>query len=176
MQRFYFLNDWFIDDNGDRRSKEDIWNEIQQETEKRQYEQQLKQSEQFITLQFPSLGEERPTDYVKLAAVLNKHTDKVLYDWYSILSGLPTVFYTKPPGWLTDKIGGYPRKCNDLWQAIAKRLQDSDSLLILLSALSSGTAWYNHPLQVALWDRDSAYNIASVNKVISIGNNTKFPF
>ena len=24
-------------------------------------------------------------------------------------------------------------------------------VLILLSALSSGTAWYNHPLQVALW-------------------------
>jgi len=24
-------------------------------------------------------------------------------------------------------------------------------LLILLSALSSGSAWYNHPLQVALW-------------------------
>jgi len=36
MQRFYFLNDWYIDADGNRRNKTDIWDEIKQETAARE--------------------------------------------------------------------------------------------------------------------------------------------
>ena len=37
IQRFYFLNDWYIDANGNRRNKTDIWKEIIQETRARDH-------------------------------------------------------------------------------------------------------------------------------------------
>jgi hypothetical protein len=88
----------------------------------------LKEAERFIRIEFPPLKRERPTNHSKLKQILDKEPDRVLYDWYSTLLGLPTVFLTMPPRWLRFRIQGQHRQLDDLLDAIEYRLQITDSL------------------------------------------------
>ena len=133
LQRFYFLNDWYIDADGNRRGKENIWNEIKQEAaewEEQRIVQCLKQSERVVAIKIPPLEKECPIDYAKLQVVLDKETDRTLYDWYSILLAKPSVFYTEPPTWLTDKMWGQPYKCCDFLDAIDMRISRSEDMMV----------------------------------------------
>ena len=131
IRRFYTLNDWFIDATGSRRKRGDIWGSIKQEKQYKGFVKRLKKSERFIALQFLPIDNKRPTDYGKLKMVLDNEEDETLYDWYSTLVGKPTVFHTKPPGWLTRTLPSQSRKCNDLFIALEKRLLCTDSIEVM---------------------------------------------
>ena len=84
----------------------------------------LKRSEVFIPVKYQRSGWERPTDQYRLKRVIRQESDHVLYDWYSILRGKPTVFRTKPPRWLVDAIQRQHRKgCIPIpWQVLCFRI------------------------------------------------------
>jgi hypothetical protein len=144
IQRFYCIGDWFIDADGNRRNKGEIWEEIKQETRERHHAHEeekkkeavkcrLKKSEKFITLNSQKVGRQLPTDHTKLKEVLDKKTDATLYDWYSILLAKPTLFHTIPPRWLTEILPSQVMKCNDLLDAAEERIRCSNNSDIIFA-------------------------------------------
>ena len=86
----------------------------------------FKLSERVISIkQQPVVERERPTDRVKLKAVLDKESDQTLLDWFNALLREPTVFRTEPPDWLSHKVARCPRKCHDLLDAIGMKIRRS---------------------------------------------------
>lgn len=129
LRKYFTINakQWWTYPDGTPRELTSIESEMKRyNTIKRR----LAKSEKFIAIQFPSLDTKRPTDYARLKALLDKHNDKVLYDWYSILLGKPTVFHTLPPDWLLKTIHGQPQQCNDLFLAIETRLRHTENLSV----------------------------------------------
>jgi len=88
----------------------------------------LQKAEKIIAVKHRRIERERSINYAKLTAVLDKETDRVLYDWYSILLSKPTVFQTKPPAWLIDNLQSQLGKREALLKALIRRLQNTDSL------------------------------------------------
>ena len=88
----------------------------------------LRKSEFFIPVECCRAGWEMPTNHAKLKEVLDQRSDQVLYDWFSILLGKPTVFQTKPPLWLLKAIQQAPLKRRDLLDALYRRLLCTRSL------------------------------------------------
>ena len=83
-------------------------------------------SEKFIAVKHQWGGWEHPTDPDKLKAVLDKESDRTLYDWFSVMLGQPTIFQTIPPNWLLDSIQGQYQKCYDFVNALYQRLRCSN--------------------------------------------------
>ena len=129
LQKFYTINKkkWWTYPDGRPRTRASIEYQIQLFA----IAKHLKESERFIALQFPKIANERPTDYSKLKTVLDNEEAETLYDWYSILSGKPTVFHTEPPDWLLRTLPSQPRKCNDLFEALEKKLVRTDSIEVM---------------------------------------------
>ena len=119
LKKFYTIGNWWTNKDGTVTTKESILNEMQRYAITKRW---LKASEKFITVERRSAEWELPTDYTKLQAVLDKMSDKVLYDWFSILLGKPTVFETTAPRWLIDALQSQPQKRYDLLDAIYARL------------------------------------------------------
>jgi hypothetical protein len=144
IQRFYFIGDWFIDAYGNKRSKGDIWEENKQEIRERHRSNEeskkkeaikcrLKQSERFIPLPIRKVMRQLPTDFYRLKKVLEKETDKTLYDWYSILQAKPALFHTKPPDWLVKTLPSQAKKWNDLLDAVEERILYSNNTDIIVA-------------------------------------------
>jgi len=128
LRRYYTIGKWWTYKDGTPRTLQSINKEIQFYAIK----ERLKMSEKYIAMkeQWRSDWQCR-ADQVKLQEVLEKESIETLYDWFSVLQGKPTLFDTKPPGWLRNTIPSQKRKCYDLLDAIYERLRSSDNTDIL---------------------------------------------
>jgi len=85
----------------------------------------LKKFEKIIPLKDEGRYTEDPADQVRLKELLDKQSEKVLYDWYSALIGKPMVFGTALPRWFVKSISSQPYKWCDLLEATENRIRNS---------------------------------------------------
>jgi len=120
LRKYFTIGKWWTDEDGTPISVKDIKKKKQRYASTKAH---LKRSEKFIEVKHQVAEWEIPTDPVKLQELLDRKTDETLYDWFSILLGLPTVFQTSPPTWLLDDIQRQPLKLKDLLDTLYERLR-----------------------------------------------------
>jgi len=76
-------------------------------------------------------GWERPTDFDALNKTLDKESERTLFDWFSVLRGMPIILFDtpEPPWW--DEIMCQFLKRQDLEDTIYERLRKSEDIHII---------------------------------------------
>lgn len=136
LRNYYTIGNWWTypDGNTPRKlgpvtEKGSILWEMQRYAIKKRHQE----SEKLIPVERRPPAEDIPTDFARLKALLDRETDETLYDWISILLGVPTLFNTDPPEWLLFSIQSQYRKSFELMVAIWNRLKNTQNLSIILA-------------------------------------------
>ena len=130
LRKYYTVGRWWTNKDGTRATAPEMREKVRRFAIARK---RLEKSERFIPVRYQVAEWELPTDYIRLQRELDKRTDEMLYDWFSILRKQPTVFQTKPPKWLLEGIQSQPLKRNELLDALFERIQYSKNPDIVLA-------------------------------------------
>jgi len=124
LQKFYTISrkSWWTYNDGTPRTKASIIDEMVDFNNRKH---RLTRLEKFIPVKRRVAEWEFPIKQDILKGILDNETDEVLYDWFSILLGKPTIFQTEPPKWLLDNLQSQPLKIYDLLNILYARISQS---------------------------------------------------
>ena len=137
IRRYYTINRkkwWTYPDGRTHRPLADIDKEIERyATSKRLEKSEILISHEYQRGNWTPDNMKMQANRDKLKRLLYNESDETLYDWFSVLMKEPTLFNSRPPGWLLNAIHRYPLKCNALITAIYDRIWNSENEDIILA-------------------------------------------